>query len=270
MRLHELYSYFSGRTVSVKYPGYEEPFAIPKAGRDVVNEAVQAAVKEKRLWLISGQASLLAEEVPPDVLVDNAVLQVPPPPLSAKDVIPDNLPEAWNGKPETTARDIADALSTKAGKPLPWVIVRDALAAAFNARFVERSGPWPCDYAAARMLTVAQRVEQTSQQPLPAARRERDTTPWAHEAVREPASTLAYAPVSVPGTLAAHATLSVSQLQDLDEQIAALTKACVDYFGVEPAFSLRIEVQPKLAVRGEHIEKVNQILAQVSPTLKLG
>jgi len=37
-------------------------------------------------------------------------------------------------------------------------------------------------------------------------------------------------------------------MQDLDEQIAALTKACIDYFGVEPAFSLRIEVQPKLPV----------------------
>ena len=46
----------------MKYEGYEEPFTIPKASRDVVNEAVQAAVKEKRLWLISGQASLLAAQ----------------------------------------------------------------------------------------------------------------------------------------------------------------------------------------------------------------
>ena len=59
-------------------------------------------------------------------------------------------------------------------------------------------------------------------------------------------------------------------MQDLDEQIAALTKACIDYFGVEPAFSLRIEVHPKLPVRGEHVEKVNQILEEVSPELRLG
>jgi len=57
-------------------------------------------------------------------------------------------------------------------------------------------------------------------------------------------------------------------MQDLDEQIAALTKACVDYFGVEPAFSLHIEVHPKSAATVEHIEKVNQILEEVSPTLK--
>ena len=75
---------------------------------------------------------------------------------------------------------------------------------------------------------------------------------------------------SVPGTLVAHATLSVSHLQDLDEQIAALTKACVDYFGVEPAFSLRIEVHPKLSATVEHVEKVNRILEEVSPELKLG
>jgi len=262
LRLRDLYSYFSGHTLTIKYAGYEEQFTIPQAASSVVNEAVQAVVKEKRLWLISGQASLLSEDVPSDLLVDDAILQVPPPPLTAKDVIPDNLPEAWNGSQETTARDIADALSSKAGKVLPWIIVRDALTAAFNARYVERFGPWPSDYAGARMVTVARRTEQTPQPPKPV---ERDTTVAMHETVP------AYAPVaSVPGTLVAHTTLSVHQMQDLDEQIAALTKACVDYFGVNPTFSVRIEVQPKLPATKEHLEKVNQILEEVSSELRLG
>ena len=99
----------------------------------------------------------------------------------------------------------------------------------------------------------------------------RDTAGAVREAVHEPAPPLAYAPVVPgPGLLVAHATLSVSQLQNLEEQLAALTKACVDYFGVEPTFSLRIEVQPKLPVRVEHVEKVNRILEEVSPELRLG
>ena len=121
------------------------------------------------------------------------------------------------------------------------------------------------------MVTVARRAEQVPQQPVLAGRIEGDTTAPVREAVREPVPTPAYAPVVPgPGTLVAHATLSVSQLQDLEEQIAALTKACVDYFGVEPAFSLRIEVQPKLPVRGEHVEKVNRILEEVAPELRFG
>ncbi len=175
LRLHDLYHYFSGRIVSVKHEGYEEPFAIPKAERAVVNEAVQAAVKERRLWLLSGQASLLGEDVPADLCVDEAILQTPPPPLTGKDVIPDNLPEAWDGKQETTAREIAAALSTKFGTILPWILVRDALTAAFNARFVERSGPWPSDYAGARMVTVARRTEASPHQPQPQPPKPADT-----------------------------------------------------------------------------------------------
>src|SRR5207247_9926652 len=88
-------------------------------------------------------------------------VQAPPPALAPKDVIRDNLPEAWSGGNETTAREIAEALSTKVGKVLPWLIVRDALTAAFNARFVDRaSGQWPCDYAGAGMVLGRQRTEE--------------------------------------------------------------------------------------------------------------
>ena len=130
--------------------------------------------------------------------------------------------------------------------------------------YVERFGPWPSDYAGARMVTVAQRTEQTQQQ-KPNGAIDRDVAATTHEPVS------LYTPTpSVPGTLIAHATLSVNQMQDLDEQIAALTKACVDYFGVEPSFSLQIEVHPKSAVQAEHIEKVNQILKEGFASFKVG
>src|SRR2546421_5279548 len=90
LTLQEVYDYFSGaKRIKGEFSG--ETKAIPRAERGVVNEAIQAAVKGRRLWLLSGRASLLAEDVP----VDDATVQAPPPPLAAKDVIPDNLPEAW-------------------------------------------------------------------------------------------------------------------------------------------------------------------------------
>ena len=205
-----------------------------------------------------GQASLLAEDVPIDLLTDEATLQAPPPPLAARDVIPDNVPEAWKGSRETTARDIAGALSAKAGRALPWLIVRDALTAAFNARFVERaSGQWPCDYAGAGMVRVCQRSEQTPQEPKPPA---------------EGPSTIISRPepdYTSSNVLAAHATLSVGEIQDLNDQVAALTKVGVDYFGSEPKFLLRIVITPKSQPTKEHLEKFNQLLEEVSAELKL-
>src|SRR5437762_11091896 len=132
LTLQEMYNYFSGtKRIEGEFSG--ESKAIPRAERSVVNEAIQAAVKGRRLWLLSGRESLLAEDVPIDLLTDDATVQAPPPPLAAKDVIPDNLPEVWGGGNETTAREIAEALTTRVGKVLPWLIVRDALDTAFKA-----------------------------------------------------------------------------------------------------------------------------------------
>jgi Protein of unknown function (DUF499) len=258
LALREVYRYFSGSIrIQGEYAG--ETKAVPTAERSVVNEAIQAAVKEKRLWFLVGRASLLAEDVPADLLTDEATLQSPPPPLAPKDVFPDNLPEAWKGRKETTARDIAEALSAKTGKALPWLIVRDALTAAFNARFVERAGgQWPCDYAGAGMVRVCQRSEQTPQQPKPPE----EGPPPPGERQPGPIPT-------TPGVLVADATLSVGEIQDLNDQLAALIKDGLDFFGSEPRFLLRIEVTPKMQPTKEHIEKFNQLLEEVSAELKL-
>jgi hypothetical protein len=59
-------------------------------------------------------------------------------------------------------------------------------------------------------------------------------------------------------------------IQDLNDQLSALTKACVDAFGMEPVFSLRIEVHPKVQAKTEDIERVNGILGEVAEGLRLG
>src|SRR6266852_4195402 len=155
--LKDLYDYFSGRIVRVQRDGYEETITIPRAERGVVDAAIQVAVKERRLWLISGRGSFLAEELPIGVLVDEAYLQRPPQPIPGKEILPQTLPEAWSGE-TTTAWEIANALSTKVGKMLPWITVREAIDGAFRARLLERtidSGPWPCDYAGAKTVKVS-------------------------------------------------------------------------------------------------------------------
>jgi hypothetical protein len=61
----------------------------------------------------------------------------------------------------------------------------------------------------------------------------------------------------------------MDEMQDLYDQISALTKSEVDFFDAEPTFSFRIEVNAKSQRSTEHIEKVNQLLEEVSPELHL-
>jgi hypothetical protein len=251
LSLRDLYAYFAGRVLSIEKEGYSEPLAIPSASREVVNAAVQAAVKEKRLWLLSGQASFYGEDVPPDLLSDEAALQRPPQSILQRDLLPTNLPEAWSGE-TATAQDIANALSTKAGKPLPWLVVREAIENAIRSRFLETtvdSGTWPCDYANANHVRLS----------LPHERPPQPTPGPASPTVRESA------PV-IPGTLVAEADIQGYELQDLAEQIGNLTRETV---GLNLRFHLRIELGPTEQISVETLAKVNEIMAEVSEKLKL-
>src|SRR5262249_22013519 len=135
----------------------------PKASQAAVDDALGWSVKEGKLWLTHGQTSLCAEEIPTGLLVDDARLQPPPKPIPAKDVLPNTLPDAW-GDEVTTAQEISEALSRRAGKPLPWPAVRSAIDGAFHGRLLERavdSGPWPCDVAGAKQVKLKVRRSQT-------------------------------------------------------------------------------------------------------------
>lgn len=259
LTLQELTGYFRGRIINIKRKDgdyeYDDSFSIPTVERSIIEEAVAAAVYEKRLWLISGSTSLYGETVPADVLTDEVTLQAPPQPLQGKDVMPTQLPEAWNGKDETTALAIADALSTLAGKPLPWLIVRDAINTAFTSRWLERStdsGPWPCDYAGARAVKISER---------------KGSVPAKH--VGQPAPS--YEPQSSPDTrqLVAESDLNIGQLQEFSDQVSNIQIACTKV-GLTPTFHLRIELKGDGQVTPEALETINTLLQEVAEQLKIG
>ncbi len=157
VRVGTVRQWFDGQHVmTVSRGGFDEPIPIPRAATDAVDEAIREAIRAGQLWLTSGPASILSEDVPPGLLTDAAEVQAPPAPVSTIGLLPDALPGAWqDGK--TTALSLAAGLSQAAGRTLPWTVVRSALDEAFRMRLLERtadSGPWPCDYAGAAAVTL--------------------------------------------------------------------------------------------------------------------
>jgi len=247
----QVFDYFAGgRVVQVPRGGYDEAVVIPQVARPVVEEAIRSAVKAGHLWLTAGPTSLCEEDIPEGVLTNAAILQAPPQSIPATAVLPQNLPAAWTDG-ITTARAIADALSTQAGKPLPWSTVRQALDGAFAARFLERtldSADWPCDYTGSQLVHMSMPVSSSSAKtPLPG-----------------PASQ-PQVPVRA-GVLTAEADLSTNEIQNLADVVGRLTLASV---GHELTFHLRVELGGANPAPPEGAERINQILQEVSPRLRI-
>ena len=129
LQVGALASYFAGGTViQIDRGSYQDPRAIPTAVPQVLEEAVRAAVLAGHLWISTGTAGFLKEEIPAGLLTDSALLAAPPAPINVMDLLPANLPAA-RGLPipnghnfgegaqpaeSTTAQAILDALSQKA------------------------------------------------------------------------------------------------------------------------------------------------------------
>jgi hypothetical protein len=150
-------TYFDGgKVVQVDRGGYNEGQQIPKASADVMNAAVEKAVADGDLWLVSGPTSMFKESVPVGVLTDASLLLPPPEPLVAAAVLEANLPGAWkDGKASVAA--ILSQVSMQRGKPVPWVLVQQAVDGALRARIIElapESPPWPCDPSNAAKVIV--------------------------------------------------------------------------------------------------------------------
>jgi hypothetical protein len=192
--------------------------------------------------LTSGQASILAEEIPAGLLTDAARLQAPPAPIPATDLTPSSLPEVWTGG-STTALAIAVALSKKAGANLPWATVRNVIDGAIRARLIEASldsTPWPCDFAAAQNVRL--RIPDSSKVLEP---------PFALRA----------------DVLVAEAELRPSQIQDLAEQLPEIRKVAG---ATDLKFRLRLELDGRGASPGQDIvAKLNDLLARISNALLL-
>ncbi len=234
--------YFGGgNVVQVERHGYEEPMTVPEAPKEVVLGAVNAAVVNGALWLTSGPASICGEEIPPGVLTEEAVVQPPPAPVPTSDLMPENLPEAWEGE-ETTAHGIGDALSEKLGKPLPWGTVRDAIEGALRARSLELAEgaeeKWPCEYEGAKAVKIRVPKERPPITPPPK-------------------------PVH-PGVKMAEAALTTAQLQDLADVVGDIVKASA---GHELHFRLKMELAGDPPE--EVVVKLNELLKKLSDDLQL-
>ncbi len=147
--------YFCGtKVVQVDRGGFSEPVSVPKASTEVVEAAIGEAVADGKVWLLSGPASLLAEQIPAGVLTPTAKLRVPPAIISAPAILPENLPSAWKDG-TSNALAIATSLSQQAGHTLPWKTVKDVIGGSLQARFIalaDGSAPWPCEMPAANTV----------------------------------------------------------------------------------------------------------------------
>ena len=240
LKYQEMIEYFAGGHIEViPGEGYEEPVTIPKVERKILDEAVNEAVCSDRLWLTSGPASILSEDIPAGILTDDAILQIPPEPISAIDLLPDTLPDAWSTE-NTTALAITTALSKKAGKTLPWITMREAIGGALKARFLELcgdSGPWPADFSGAPIVKLRLPKEKPPPPPSPPK----------------------------PGTLVAEAYLGPNQIQDLADQVPEITKTAAGY---DLRYHVRMELKGDEKSTDEVAKQVNDLLKEVSGELK--
>jgi len=142
---------------------------------------------------VTGPASLLGEDIPVGLLLSPPARPLP------LDLLPDRLPQAWQGG-QTSVLALAAGLSYRVGRPLPWRMVKDALDSAFNVHYLERTGEsaaWPCDYGGAQWVKI--QVPET-----------KPVKPG---------------PVPKPGARIAQAALQPNQIQDLADSMGDLLAA---------------------------------------------
>ncbi len=239
-----LKAFFDGRHVAkIPRQGYEEAIAIPKAQQDVVTQAVNAAVPQGVLWLVSGPTSIYREDVPLGALTDAATLAVPPEEIPPTALLPQNLASAWE-RNETTAAALAAALATDRGVPLPWYTVSRAIDSAFRARLLERdvdSGGWPCDWVSATGLRI------------------RVATPTTTASGQMPLQ-----PTFTTPRHFAEADMEPSELQDLVDSLSEILKAGA---GLNLRFVLRIEAGDGADASADQLRQLRDALRKANEKL---
>lgn len=240
IKVSDVRAHFAGGVVTkVDRGGYEEAVVIPKASADVVDAAILRGVKEGKIWLTSGPASLWQEEVPAGVLTAAAMLRPAPAPIGVPQLLPSVLLDAWKNQ-ATTAETLAVVLAQKQGVSLPWPLVQAAIHGALQARLVELasdSSPWPCGFSGARLVKL--RIpEHSGAIPLP-----------------------------VPaGAKIAKAELRPNELQDLADVIADFAREAAGH-GLK--ISVELQLGGDIAAPNDILRKLNEMLATVSQRLKL-
>lgn len=236
--VQQVVDYFSGQHVArVQKEDYSEPLAIPHAEPATVNAAIGVAVHSGRLWLTYGPASILGEEIPTGLLAPDALLQAPPPPIGAPEILPAALPDAWQGQ-QTTALALLAALSGKKNQSLPWTRVQSAIDGALKAHLLELTldtGKWPCDLSGAQFVKIRVPAVQSP------------TPPAAASMLKTNVAT-------------AEAELRIDQIQDLAEVLGELQAAAMPD---KLRFHMRIELSGDQGVPGpEVVARVNEVLKE--------
>jgi len=153
--VRSLFQYFAG-TYAASFDEAGKPFIIPEVKRGTIEDAVRGAVRNRQLWYTWGTASFCGDDIAPNLFVEDARLQEPPTTISAEDILPLRLPQAWT-MDTTTALAISVALSETARKSLPWPVVRSAIGAALLTEVLELSpdsGLWPCTFERAGAVSL--------------------------------------------------------------------------------------------------------------------
>ena len=179
LTLRALEDYFGGgRQVSVASgAGYDESLAVPRCPGEEVREAARRAVERGTLWLTNGPTSLWKEHVPVGALDGEAAFRPPPAPIAPQELVEEALPGAWkDGRANGAA--LARAASQARGAALPWGLVRDAIRAGVESRWLrlaEGSGPVECGYDEAGALRLERPEAPPPAAPPPTAEGEAAT-----------------------------------------------------------------------------------------------
>ena len=244
--VENVHEYFSGEhTVTVPREGYDDTFFIPGCDSLHVDEAIADAVEQGLLWMTNGPASILGEPVPPGILGPAAKLRPPPDPIAVDELMPLSIPEAWSEE-KTNALAVATALSTKRGVTLPWFSVQTAIESAIRTRWLELSNdsaPWPSNLAGAQHVVL--------QAPTPGMIRDSKGGRYTQRPM---------------GMLVAEASLEAHGIQDLADQIPGITQAAA---GSALNFNIRIELGDETVLDQGVVDKINDLLSEVSDDLKL-
>lgn len=238
LSVSKLMDYFrGGHTVSVSKVGYSESNILPACERKDLFAAIEQAVLDGTVWLISDPSSYWKELVPPGVLDDQAILHPRPDVLFPQDLTPEKVPSAWENCKTNGAR-LVTALSQQRRKLLPWGLVRESIKSAIDSRWLEvceESTVYAsCNYDQNANLWL--RVRKKSTPPPP------DTPSDAKAAV-----------------------LECRQIQDLAELVPSLLKASV---GSELRFRVFAEIVGERSKEAH--DDVNRLLRTVSDDLKVG
>ncbi|MBN2562788.1 MAG: DUF499 domain-containing protein [Phycisphaerae bacterium] len=237
VKLSTLCSWFDGahafeEVIDPSYPPEHRP--IPTVDYKVVHQAVATAVAEGALWLVYGNDSVF-QETPTAIQLDpEAILFRPPAPISAIDLLPQALPDAWSKEeePKSTVSALYAALKAARGRAWPEKKFLESINSALGQGFLHRAEGSGAIASLAHDGMVKLVIKQDAPPPPPPA-------PGSGRRVTNAVA------------------LSVAEVQTLGEEIPQIAKQLA---GCDPQVEVRISIKAKA---GTDISKAAEMLEKV-------